>query len=145
MKQHEWDNPNKMHFESPHKTFNRQTNCLGTGNMIANTQYSNYIRPYSEIECNSFTNPPGHLQNYDLTKNIVADILPYHIREEIRQLTHNGGGIIYNFHHWQGGKCINDGFVLTRRDDHKLIEVWYVNKDWRAIAAVDEAIKYITN
>ena len=146
MKKHEWDNPNKMRFESPHKTFNRQTNCLSTGNVIANTQYSNYIRPYGELECNGFTNPPGHLQDWDLTKNIVANTLPHHIREEIRLLTHDDGGIIYNFHHWQGDKRIDDGFVLTsQHDDYKLIKVWYVNKDWRAIAAVDEAIKYITN
>lgn len=148
MKKHEWDNGNKMRFESPHKTFNRQTNCLSTGNVIANTQYSNYIRPYSEIECNGFTNAPGHLQNWDLTENIVSR-MPHHIREEIRQLTHDDGGIIYNFHHWGGGyhgKCIVDGFVLTtRHDDYKLIEVWYINRDWRAMGAVDEAIKYITN
>ncbi len=146
MKQHTWDNPNKMHFESPHKTFNRQTQCISTGNVIGNTQYSNYIRPYGEIECNGFTNPPGHLQDWDLTKNIVADTLPYHIRQEIRTLTHDRGGIIYNFHHWNGGKRKTDGLVLTtRHDDYKLIKVWYVNENWRARAAVDEAIWYITN
>lgn len=149
MKKHEWDNPNKMHFESPHKTFNRQCRLITAGNQIGDVVYSNYVRPYGETECNGFTNPPGHLQNWDLTKNIVAKTLPHHIREEIRQLTHDDGGIIYNFHHWSGGyhgRRIDDGFVLTtRHDDYKLIEVWYINKDWRAMGAVDEAIKYITN
>jgi len=76
----------------------------------------------------------------------VADTLPSHIREQVRRLTHDRGGIIYNFHHWNGDKRIDDGFVLTTRyDDYKLVKVWYVNRDWRAMAAVDEAIKYITS
>lgn len=139
-----WINPNKMEFISAHKTFNRQVNYISTGNVVANTQYSNHVRAYGEIECNGFTNPPGHLQNWDLTKNIV--VMPYYIREEVRKLTHENGGIIYNFHHWNRDKRIDDGFVLTtQHDDYKLIKVWYVNSNWRAKAAVDEAIKYITN
>lgn len=146
MKTKTWDNPNRMHFESPHKTFNRQCRYITTGNQIGDIVYSNYVRPYGETECNGFTNPPGHLQNYDLTKNIVAGTLPYHIREKVRELTRDTGGIIYNFHHWNDGKRIDDGFVLTtRHDDYKLIKVWYVNRDWRARAAIDEAVKYITN
>lgn len=161
MKKHTWDNPNKMHFESPHKTFNRQCRLISTGNQIGDVVCSNYIRPYNEVECNGFISSPGHLQDWDLTKNIV--VLPCHIREEVRRLTHDNGGIIYNFHHWNGNKRIDDGFVLTTRyssedpfvadlrkasevpDDPKLIKVWYVNQDWRARAAVDEAVKYITN
>ena len=146
MKKHTWDNPNKMHFESPHKTFNRQCRLITTGNQIGDVVYSNYIRPYGETECNGFIRPPGHLQNWDLTRNIVADTLPHQIREEIRKLTHNDGGIIYNFHHWNGDKRVDDGFVLTtRHDDYRLIKVWYVNQDWRARVAIDEATKYITN
>lgn len=142
MKEKVWDNPNKMHFDSPHKTFNKQCRLITTGNQIGDVVSSNYIRPYGETECNGFTNSPGHLQDWDLTKNIV--ILPYHIREEVRRLTHDLGGIIYNFHHWNGSKRIDDGFVLTTKD-YGLIWVWYVNRDWRARTAVDEAVKYITN
>ena len=146
MKKHTWDNPNKMHFESPYKTFNRQCRLITTGNQIGDVVYSNYIRPYGETECNGFTSEPGHLQNWDLTKNIIAGVLPHRIREEVRKLTHDRGGIIYNFHHWNGDRRIDDGFVLTtRHDDYKLIKVWYVNNDWRARAAVDEAVKYVTN
>lgn len=150
MKKHTWDNPNKMHFESPHRTFNRQTQCISTGNVIANTQYSNYIRAYSETECNGFDFALGHLQDYDLTKNIVASSLPSHIREEIRRLTRENGGIVYNFHHWtftpKGEGRIDDGIVLTtRHDDHRLVKVWYLNQNWKAMAAVDEAVKYIIN
>lgn len=146
MKKHVWDNDNKMHFESPHKTFNRQCTLITTGNHIGNVVYSNYIRSYHKTECNGFTNAPGHLQNWDLTKNIVANVLPDYIRDQVRQLTHDEGGIIYNFHHWNGERRIDDGFVLTTRDEnYQLIKVWHVNTNWRARAAVDEAIKYVTN
>lgn len=142
MKEKIWDNPNKMHFESPLRTFNRQCTLISTGNQIGNVVYSNYIRPYSEVECNGFVNPPGHLQEWDLTKNIVK--LPLLIKEEVRQLTHDKGGIIYHFHHWNGDKRIDDGFVLTS-EGNDLVKVWYVNNDWRAMEAVNETVKYITN
>lgn len=146
MKKHTWDNPNKMHFESPHKTFNRQCRLITVGNQIGDVVYSNYIRPYT-MTTNPVgeEKPQGYLQNWDLTRNIVAD-LPHHIREEVKKLTRDTRGIIYNFHHWNGDKRIDDGFVLTAGyDGYKLIKVWYINPDWRARGAVDEAIKYITN
>ena len=143
MKKAHWDTPNKMRFESPHKTFNRQCKLIVVGNQIGDVVYSNYVRAYSEIECNGFMNPPGHLQNWDLVSNIVSNILPGDIREEVRELTREAGGIIYNFHHWNRDTRIDDGFVLTTRN-HKLIKVWYSTNNWRARGAVDEAVKYIT-
>ncbi len=142
MKQIEWVNGNHMRFESEHKTFNRQVGAISTGNVVGSVQYSNFIRGYNETECNGFTNPPGHLQNYDLTKNIVS--LPSSIREAVRKLTHDRGGIIYNFHHRIGYRPIDDGFVLTTKDC-TLIKVWYVNNSRKSKSAVNEAIKYITN
>lgn len=61
-----WDNPNKMHIESEYKTFNKQTNYIGTGNVIANTQFSTFVRPFTETKCNGYDFQEGHLQNYDL-------------------------------------------------------------------------------
>lgn len=146
MKEKVWGNPNKMHFDSPHKTFNKQCALISTGNQIGNVVYSNYVRPYGEVECNGFISEPGHLQDYDLTDNIVGHTLSQNIREEVRKLTHDNGGILYNFHHWNGNKRIDDGFVLTTKD-YELVKVWYVNKEWywRSRWAVDEAVKYITN
>lgn len=142
MKQIEWINGNRMKFESEHKTFNRQVDAISTGNVVGSVQYSNFIRGYNETECNGFTNPPGHLQNWDLTKNIVK--LSGYIREAVRKLTHDKGGIIYNFYHRSGYRRIDDGFVLTTKD-YELVKTWYINRDWRAMGAVNEAIKYITN
>lgn len=53
--------------ESPHKTFNKQTNLIdNNGNMIASTQCSKYIRAYNDTECNGFSFAKGHLQNVDI-------------------------------------------------------------------------------
>ncbi len=116
MKKKIWETPNKMKFESLHKTFNKQCMLIITGNQIGNVVYSNYVRSYYETESNGHTFPEGHLQNYDLTENVVGDVLPSDIREEIRELTRNDGGIVYHFHHWNGDKRIDDGIVLTSND-----------------------------
>ena len=146
MKEKLWDNPNKIHFASPHKAFNKQCTLISTGNQIGNVVYSNYIRPYSQLECNGFTHPPGYLQDYDLRKNIVG-IVPQYIAAVVRKLGKDMSLILYNFHHWRGDKRIDDGWVLTTGHDngYKLLRTWYVNHNWRAKAAVDEAVKYIMN
>lgn len=146
MKKKVWVNPNKMLFESPHKAFNKQCTLISTGNQIGNVVYSNYIRPYCELECNGFTHPPGYLQNYDLSKNIVG-MVPQHIANTVKELGREMSLILYNFHHWRDGKRIEDGWVLTTEDDnsYRLLRTWYINRDWRARAALDEAVKYITN
>ncbi|GAI19621.1 unnamed protein product, partial [marine sediment metagenome] len=77
MKEKTWDSPNKMHFDSPLKAFNKQCSLITTGNQIGNVVLSNYVRPFDEVECNGFTSEPGHLQNYDITKNIVGNTLPH--------------------------------------------------------------------
>ena len=56
----------KMKINTKFKLFNRQTNCITSGNALCNTQYSNYIRPYNETNCNGNVFEKGHLQNYDL-------------------------------------------------------------------------------
>lgn len=53
--------------ESPHKTFNKQTNLLdNNGNMIASTQNASYVRAYNDTECNGFNFAKGHLQRQDI-------------------------------------------------------------------------------
>ena len=47
MREKEWVNGNKMKIETGHKTFDRQTNIISTGNIIANTLWGFFIRPYT--------------------------------------------------------------------------------------------------
>jgi len=144
MKKHTWDNPNKMHFESLHKTFNKQTQCLSTGNVWSNTQWSNYIRPSYELECNGFTNEKGHLQNFDLESFSKMGVNSY-ILNRIKELVdENKGGILYLFKHYNNNQRILDGLVLTDRQ-YNHIHTWELNQDYRAVDAVYKAREYVTN
>lgn len=146
MKAIKWINPNRMRFESPHKAFNRQCRLISTGNQIGDVVYSNYVRPYTEIHCNSFTRPPGHLQEYDLTLNLVGRV-PGYIADGVREKGRDNTLILYQIHHWSRERQIVDGWILTmgHNDSYKLVKVWYINRDWRAMGAVDEVVKYISN
>ena len=144
MKKIEWENPNKMKFESYYKTFNKQTNYIDTGNVVANTQYSTFVRTYNETKCNGFDFPQGHLQDYDFEKFEA----PSYIKNEMRQLMKNQTKdcIAYNFHVWQNGQRKDIGFVLTDYDHH-LIKYWVMygrNITNKRESAILEAIKYIT-
>lgn len=147
MKQKEWINPNKMKFESLHKTFNRQCRCISTGNQIGDVVYSNYIRPYNRtVNPVRQTVAPGHLQNYDLTKNLVG-IVPTVIADRVRCLGKDKMLILYQLHHWKGEKQIVDGWVLTtgHDDGYRLLFVCYEKPDDKTRSIIDEATKYITN
>ena len=145
MKQKEWIHGNKMRFDSLPKTFNRQTRCISTGNVIADTQLSYYIRPYTETECNGRTNPPGHLQDFDLKAFDMR--LPTYIIRRVRELTRDRAAILYHFFYYSGDGRIDVGAVLTTTSDegNKLLVTWYLGHREKRASALDEAIKYITN
>ena len=77
----------KMIIHTDFKEFNRQTNCISRGNVIANTMYSNYIRPYDET-----INPigkevePGHLQAFDLKYFSISNELRDFIEKQEKQV-----------------------------------------------------------
>jgi len=143
MKKKTWDNPNKMHFESLHKAFNRQTKIITTGNVIADTQISSYIRPF-----NMTRNPvgeekePGYLQNWDLKWLNI----PEHIKEFVRENGRDKYLIVYLFYHHNNGENIKDGVVVTEghRGNYKHLKTFYLNNTEKAISVVNEARKYIT-
>ena len=120
MRKATWKNPNHMNIDTGHKTFNRQCECLGIGNVWGTCQISSYVRPYTETECNGRENAPGHLQKFDLDQ--FKDI-PSHVRREVEQMTRAIGGILYEIRHW-GRRISYDrrqkfihGYILTARHD----------------------------
>lgn len=141
----EWINGNKMRFESKHKTFNRQTNIISTGNIIANTEYGGFIRAHNEV-----INPvgekrePGFLQDFDLRPFKESLGISYPIEKKVKEYLKEKAGILYCFFHYSRGKRIIDGYVLTDTD-HNYIEFWYRNQHWRSNDAIKEALKYIAN
>lgn len=113
MKKIVWETPNKMHFESAYKTFNKQVNIISTGNVGSNTQLSFFIRPYKETECNGFTRKPGVLMEFDLRafKN-----LPAAVKEIVCDKEREGSIILYEFRTWSKGRKDVFAYVITDYD-----------------------------
>ena len=140
MKKKEWVNNNKMLFESGHRTFDRQTNCIGTGNMIANTQVSFFIRPRIQTECNGQAFPVGDLRAFDMKKWH----LPWIVRDMVLGLTERRKIILYQFHHWNDDKRIVHGYVATT-PGHRLLRTFIIGPTYKSGLVIAEATKYITD
>ena len=144
----EWVTPNRMKFESLHKTFNRQVDCISRGNVIGHVQLSGFIRPRNEIECNGFIREKGVLQEYDL--GWLLKDFPNYVKEFVRKLEYakSHSTIGYEFRLWRGEKKTVIGYVVTAGEDqgHRVLKKWIVGKaQCKAQSVVDEAIKYITD
>ncbi len=134
--------------DSGFKEFDRQTNCISTGNCLFNTQVSSFIRPWSLRECNGYTFPEGQLMNYDL-KQFHRFAIPEWIERVIRNKDRTDNVILYMFHTTSRDGYVRPfGWVLTTRG-HDLIDSCVVRERNQRYCkrrfALDEAIKYITN
>jgi len=145
-KEAEWVTPNRMKIETGHVTFDRQSNVVGTGNMIANTQLSFHIRPYSEVDCNGQTFPLGHLRDYDLN---WFPSLPSEVRSCIESLTERNKTILYQFHHWLSGgywgesKRIIHGYIITDYDG-RLLRKLVTGPTYKSASVIDEMAEYVS-
>lgn len=143
LKKVEWLTPNKMKFESSHKTFNKQTTLITTGNALGATQLSSYIRPFNEPK-NPFGKKvaKGAMQEFDL--NYIKDA-PARVKDAVRNYAKTKNVILYEFRHYVGDRKIVDGYVITtgHEDGNKHIKTFYINQDLKAMDAVDEASKYV--
>lgn len=138
----------KQLIDSGWKEFDKQTNCIVHGNAVCNTQYSSYIRPWKETECNGFVNPEGHLMDFDLKPfrnyHIPRDIYDY-LTDQNRQES----VILYMFFVTNKYKRLDPfSFVITSRN-HRLIMYrvvsWTGQRYMKRLRATKEAIKYITD
>lgn len=141
MKAIKWLNGNKMLFESQHKTFNRQTDIISTGNILANTQRGSFIRAFTEIECNGSKFPKGHLREFDFDGFFL---LPTYIKKEVERLTETQTGILYEFFYYSNNKKVVLGYVFTDKE-HNLVKNWNVSGSFKAESALNECIKYVSN
>lgn len=137
-----WVNGNHMVFDSLHKTFNRTVGCISKGNVIGGNQYSAYVRPYNRTECNGFENAPGHLQEYDL--GWILKDLPCYVKDYIRREGKTKMLIGYVLFHWNRGRKVFHGYVVTTYEN-KLMRKWYARNTAKTMSVVDEAVKYITD
>lgn len=123
----------KMIINSDFKTFNNQTNCISRGQTIANTQYSNHIRPYREIECNGIINEKGHLRDYDLQFFGKGCSSWSMIRDYVKSITTKDGCMLYEFFYYKKGGYDNQrvviGYIIEQNGKYKIIQTDFLNKD----------------
>lgn len=133
-KQLTWIHGNKARIETGYKSFDKYCVSIGQGNVWGCGQFSNFIRPKQELTCNGFTNPPGHLQDFDL-KHYDNYQLHVCIKMKVRELVNaNNGGILYCFYHYAKGQRVIHGFILTSKGEgegypqkHRLLGRWVTN------------------
>lgn len=124
--------------------FNEQTNYIGTGNVIATTQFSGYIRPWND------TSPgwsgklvtEGQYHQFDIAP--FRDI-PQVVAQAVRRIGDRvGQTILYEFRHFNGVEKVIDGYVLTGPDpDYELLAIF---RDYGSHSTViDECAEYISN
>lgn len=118
----------------PHKELNR--GYFGTGNMLTDHQYSGFIRPSSQTECNGYTSEVGHLQDFDMQP--FREYLDSWTDKKVRGLVdQNNGGILYVIRHFNNRRRIIDGVVLTTTDHKKELLRLHISKHWKAWESVD--------
>lgn len=147
MKKVEWRTPNRMKIDTGHKTFDRQCDCLMTGNVIGNTQYSNFIRPYNETECNGFTNPKGYLQEFDL-KHFTS--CPRYVIAFVKEAALDKSVILYEIRHWikepgkEHRKYVH-GYIVTDGKSDELLATFTTGRTHKSHAIIRECVKYLSN
>ncbi len=137
----------KQIINSGWKLFDEQTNCISTGNVIANTQFSLFIRPYSETECNGLENPKGHLMNFDL-KPFRRYGIPTRIENLIKSENRDKSVILYMFYVTSKEGRIEPFCWAVTDYDHKMIDyqvsLGYKKNHMKRFMAALEAISYIS-
>ena len=142
MKKAEWVTPNRMLFESGHKTFDRKADLISTGNVWGSVQTSGYVRAYSETECNGLTSAPGHLRDFDL-KGFMG--MPSHVRRYVLSVSQDKSVIVYKFFHCVGNRKTVHGWVVTSTNpEYRLLNSFVTGPTWKSESVISEAIKYIT-
>lgn len=130
------------------KEFDRQTNCIATGNVYANTQVSSFIRPWSETACNGHSFLEGHLMKYDM-KQFDGYRIPTDIREILTDHNRQDSVILYMFFVInKEGHVEPFSWIVTDRN-YKLIArhvtCGYRQSYTKRLLASKEIISYICN
>ena len=148
----QWINGNKLRIDTGHRTFDRQCECLSPGNVWGTCQFSSYIRPKTETECNGFSNPVGHLRDFDL-KPFKQGRIPSHILKRVLEITDTRYCILYEIRSWtrdtrpfaDGKVKVLHGYILTDAKTHKLIRTWAVGPTHKSNGIIRVATEYVSN
>lgn len=133
-------NRNKMIINSDFKEFNKQTNLITSGNVIANTMYGNYIRTWKDTECNGLQFEDGHLFNYDLRWFTISRPIKEYIKSLNRKV------ILYEIFIYRNGKKDVIGWLIE--DNGRIINIFMAqnyrknyNKRFSALETVKNIIE----
>ena len=108
-------NGNKMIINCDFKEFNKQTNLITSGNVIANTMWGLYIRPYKETKCNGLTFKEGELFESDLKHFSISRAMKEYIKSLNRQV------ILYEIFIYRNGEKDIIGWLIE--DKGRIIEM----------------------
>lgn len=112
-----YDKNGDMIIETLHKTFNKQTNYIGIGNIIANTQLSMIVRPKNYRDM--YIKEDNIAQNYDINYILGCDFIRYY-EKMIREWADKYKGVfVHVFHHWYNGRKIIHGIIVTATSSAK--------------------------
>ena len=125
------------------KRFDKETNYISYGNIIANTIYGNYIRPYNEVKNGGYIGKPGEFMKYDMQhfKNI-----PRKIREILEDKERKESYCLYElFTHLENRREVF-GYILHDRDRRLITSqvICYTGQNyWKRMNAIDYVIDLI--
>lgn len=110
---------------SAHSTFNKKADLIMTGNVYSNVQSSTFVRARQQLQCNGFTNKPGHLQNWDLDtfakdQSEMTPVLEYIRRDPFFETNE---AIAYRFFHVNGKVRHLHGVIITDVQ-HRVLRVF---------------------
>lgn len=124
-KLYKWSkNGMKMLINTDFQLFNKQTNYISNGQVIANTQYSRYIRPYNETECNGCKFQEGELHYADLEYFTI----PTKLRDLLRKQTVSV--ILYEFKIYRNSHKDVVGHLVIRNGEtiyKKIYDNYWLN------------------
>ena len=150
MKKHIWKRGgNRVVMDTGNKTFDRQCDGFSTGNVCGTIQFSWYIRPESETECNGYQFAIGALRASDLNH---FNRIPNWVRNKVEELTKNQPAILYEIRHFisdgnGGHKKIIHGYILTtgHADNYRFLYQWHIANNYKSNNILEIAREYLTN
>lgn len=143
MKKKVWVTPNRMLMETGHGAFDKQTNVISTGNIIANTQNARYVRGELCVECwGPKVYQPGELRDYDLEN--WPRMSPSVRRAVVQATTGQQGSVwVSEFFHYNGHRKIIHGYVITA-PDHELLTTFVTGPTYKSAGVIDGVLPYVT-
>lgn len=120
-----------MYIETLHKTFNSQTNYIGFGNVLSNTEFGFIVRPSNYR--NDYIQKDNQAQDYDVKQLRTFCPIFQMYENVIRNISNTHSGVFAHlFFHRYHGKKIFHGIIVISKDKKnvKLFPLRYKEKSF---------------